>query len=216
MSDHLLTAIVEMREAEALQIADDLLESGVDPYEILDISSTAMSEIGKRFEDGHYFLVELLMAGEIMNQIAARVLPHMVSTDEKREGQVIVLGTVEGDVHDIGKNIVRFMLEANGYSVHDLGVDVAPVRFTEAVAESGATILGLSALLSNSYDAMKGTIDAFGNANLRNGLRIMVGGAPVDEKVMEYVGADALGRTAVDAVNLANQWTGSGEAEEDD
>ena len=130
----------------------------------------------------------------------------MAGSETEEKGEKVILGTVRGDTHDIGKNIVRFMLEANGYTVVDLGTDVPPETFVESVKESGALILGLSGLLTVSYNSMKATIDALEQAGLRDKVKVMIGGAPVDDVVLEFVHADARGESAVAAVNLANNW----------
>ncbi len=206
MSTKLIDAIVELKEDEAVSLAGGLLESGTNPQDLLNMGVAAMKKIGDRFEAGQSFLPELLMAGEIMEAINALTLPLMVGSEPEEKGEKVILGTVRGDVHDIGKNIVRFMLEANGYTVVDLGTDVPPETFVESVKESGASILGLSALLTVSYDSMKATIDALEQAGLRDQVKVMIGGAPVDDVVLEFVHADARGESAVAAVNLANNW----------
>jgi methanogenic corrinoid protein MtbC1 len=206
MPEALINAIVEMKEAEAISLAKELLDEGSNPNEILNMGVEAMGIIGDRFEAGQYFLPELLMAGEIMEAINELALPLMGGGDSEVKGEKVVLGTVSGDVHDIGKNIVRFMLEANGYSVVDVGTDVPAETFVNSVKESGASFVGLSALLTVSYDTMKETVDALDNAGLRDQTKVMIGGAPVDDKVLEYVNADARGGTAVAAVHLVDSW----------
>jgi methanogenic corrinoid protein MtbC1 len=206
MCNELRDAIADLREPESMNLVRQLLESGTRPQDIVDSGIEAMSVIGRRFECGEYFLPELMMAGDIMKGIGALTLPHLAGASMPSSGRRIVLGTVQGDIHDVGKNIVRFLLEANGYVVDDLGVDVPPARFVAAVQETHATVVGISALLTVSYDAMKKTILALEEAGLRKNIRIMVGGAPVDERVLAYVGGDALGKTAVDAVGLADKW----------
>ena len=141
-----------------------------------------------------------------MEEINKLVLPLMAEGEGSTKGEQVVLGTVSGDVHDIGKNIVRFMLEANGYTVEDLGTDVPPSAFVECLQELGAFYLGLSALLTVSYDSMKETVEALEKAGLREKTKVMIGGAPVDDLVLEYTQADARGATAVAAVDLVNTW----------
>ena len=207
MSEKLKIAIADLKEDEALALAKELLDDGVSPDELLNLSIEAMQLIGDRFEAGEYFLPELLMAGEIMEAINELTLPLMKDGGTEKKGEKVVLGTVRGDTHDIGKNIVRFMLEANGYLVVDVGTDVPAEKFVESVKESEASILGLSALQTISYDPMKETIAALANAGLRDQVKVMIGGAPVDDTVLEYVNADARGATAVAAVDLASNWT---------
>lgn len=118
----------------------------------------------------------------------------------------MVVGTVQGDIHDIGKNIVVTLLRSARYDVHDLGVDVPPARFVETVRDTGATVVGLSGLLTTSFDPMKETVDALAAAGLRDQVKVMIGGGPVTDKVVAYTGADVMGADAMDAVHLCNQW----------
>ena len=206
MPNNLINAIVELDEESVYSIITDLLEHEQDPKSILNDSIQAMSIIGIRYTEGKYFLPELLIAGEIMTQINNRVLPLLPVNNQKSEEEIIVIGTVRGDIHDIGKNIVRFMLEANGFSVVDLGVDVPAETFIKAIIENGAQIVGMSSLLTIAYESMKKIITAIDTAGLRDRVKIMIGGATIDHKVLEHVQADAYGSTAQEAVNLAHGW----------
>ncbi len=149
------------------------------------------------------------MSGEILRQILEILEPKLkeVQASEKKKGKVL-LGTVAGDIHDIGKDVVKFMLDANGFEVLDLGVDVPANEFVEKVKEVKPQILALSGFLTLSFDSMKETIEKLKDAGLRESLKIMIGGGTVDDRIVEYVGADAYGESAVDAVNLANKWVG--------
>lgn len=207
MSQELVDAITDMREDDALRLTNELLAAGTSPLEILADCSQAMDVIGKRFEEGQAFIPELMMAGEIMTQISAVIKPHMAQEAAPAKRGKIVFGTVEGDIHDIAKDIVVFMLDVNGFEVTDLGVDVAPARFVEAVRETGAKIVGLSGFLTLAYDPMKATVAAL-RANGLTDVKVMVGGGQVDEYIREYTDADAWGRDAMDAVALANEWAG--------
>ena len=206
MKKKLITAIVELQEETAISLAREMVNGGSNPGDLLNLGIKAMGVIGERFEKGEYFLPELLISGEIMEEINKLVLPLMADGDGASKGEKVVLGTVSGDVHDIGKNIVRFMLEANGYSVEDLGTDVPPAAFIESLKETGASYLGLSALLTVSYQAMKDTVGALQEAGIREETKVMIGGAPVDDLVLEFSGADARGDSAVAAVDLVNKW----------
>lgn len=203
MVEQLQDAIANMREEEALETAKKMLDGGVDPIAVLQACRDALETVGKRFEAGEYFLPELIISGEMFSQISALAKP-LLKTDENREfiGKVLI-GTVEGDVHDLGKNIVTFMLEVNGLEVLDLGVDVPADRFVEAIREFKPSVVGLSGLLTLAYDAMKVTVEAIGAAGLRDGIVIIVGGASIDERVREYTGADHYGPDALAAVSLA-------------
>ncbi|MBI9047565.1 MAG: cobalamin-dependent protein [Anaerolineaceae bacterium] len=205
MSKELVNAITEMREEDALKLTNQLLEAGTKPVEILDACRAAMDVIGKRFETGEAFIPELMMAGEMLGAISAVIKPLMSSEGGQEKVGKIVFGTVEGDIHDIAKDIVVFMLDINGFEVTDLGVDVPPAKFVEAVKETGATMVGLSGFLTLAFDPMKDTIAAIKAAGFD--VKTMIGGGQIDEQVREYTGADAYGRDAMAAVALAKEWT---------
>jgi methanogenic corrinoid protein MtbC1 len=208
MTDLLLQALVDMKEADALQQAKQLLDEGVAPLEILESCSKAMEEVGQRFEKGIYFLPHLMMAGEMLKQISGLIKPLIQEhkTDDKA-GKVLI-GTVEGDIHDIGKNIVVFLLEANGFEVRDIGINQKPVKFVEAVRAFQPKIVGMSGLLTLAFDSMKRTVQAIEEAGLRKEVRIMIGGGVVTEKIKDYSGADAYAPDAMAGVRLAKAWAG--------
>jgi len=207
MSKELVQAITEMREGDALKITEELLDAGGDPLAILDDCREAMDVIGGRFERGEVFIPELILAGEMLTQIADIIKPRMAQEATVKKRGKIVMGTVEGDIHDIAKDIVVFMLDINGFEVTDLGVDVSPARFVKAVQETGATVVGLSGFLTLAYDPMKATVEALKDAGLDD-VKIMIGGGQVDEQIRQYTAADAYGRDAMAAVTLANKWIG--------
>jgi len=209
MPQQLIDAITDMREDDALKITDNMLQNGADPLEVLEACRKSMEIIGQRFEEGDCFVPELILAGEMLKEISAKVKPLMkeqVDTSKKL-GQV-VFGTVEGDIHDIAKDIVVFMLDINGFEVTDLGVDVSPAKFVETVKETGATVVGLSGFLTLAYEPMKATVEAFKEAGLDE-VKVMIGGGQIDDQIRVYTGADAFGRDAMTAVGLARQWTGA-------
>ena len=208
MSEKLVEAFVEIREEDALRITEELLESGTEPMAIIDSCKEALDIIGQRFERNEAFVPELVMAGEMMSKITELVKPKMAQEATVESPGKILMGTVEGDIHDIGKDVVVFMLEANGFEVVDLGVDVPPSAFADKIAEVEPDVVGLSGLLTLAFRSMKETIDAIEEAGLRDQVKIMIGGAPVDEHVQEYAGADAWGKDAMEAVSLAKQWVG--------
>jgi methanogenic corrinoid protein MtbC1 len=208
VSQQLIEAITDMREDDALKITDELLANGTDPLDVLEDCRQAMQVIGQRFEEGDCFVPELILAGEVLTQISAKIKPMMqeeAGTTEKL-GK-IVIGTVEGDIHDIAKDIVVFMLDINGFDVIDLGVDVPPAKFVEATKETGATIVGLSGFLTLAYDPMKATVAALKEAGLSE-VKVMIGGGQIDDQIRAYSGADSYGRDAMAAVSLAKQWVG--------
>lgn len=205
MSKELIDAITEMREGDAVDITNKLLDSGTDPVQILDACREAMGVIGKRFETGESFMPELMLAGEILGQISAIVKPRMKQAGESKKLGKIVLGTVQGDIHDIAKDIVGFMLDINGFEVTDLGVDTSPAKFVEAVKATGAKIVGLSGFLTLAFDPMKDTVKALKDAGLTD-VKVMIGGGQIDENIRQYTGADAYGKDAMAAVAIAQSW----------
>jgi 5-methyltetrahydrofolate--homocysteine methyltransferase len=204
MTQQLIDAITEMREEDALKITNDLLDAGKTPIEVLDACREAMDVIGKRFESGESFIPELILAGEMLNAITEVLKPRMAEDGAEEKLGKIVLGTVQGDIHDIAKDIVAFMLDLNGFEVTDLGVDVAPEKFVEAVNETGASIVGLSGFLTLAFDPMKDTVAALKDAGFDG--KVMIGGGQVDEQIREYTGADAYGDDAMEAVAIAQDW----------
>jgi methanogenic corrinoid protein MtbC1 len=200
-------AIADLKEAEAIALCERLIRSGGEPGKILTASAGAMSVVGDRFEKGEYYLPDLIMAEEIMKEISSLVLPLMPQAADEDQRAIVVLGTVKGDIHDIGKDIVAFVLDANGFRVQDLGVDVPPQAFVAALRETDASILALSALLTTALEPMKRTVGAVQSAGLGRRVRVMVGGGPVDDRAREYAGADGWGATAFDAVRLAKHWS---------
>ena len=209
MSHELVEAMAGMKEQEALGLAKGMLDGGEDPIKVLDLCREAVEIVGKRFEEGKYFLPELMMAGEMLKQISEMAKP-LIQTEQKveRSGKVLI-GTVEGDIHDIGKDIVVFLLDVNGFEVHDLGVDVPRQKFVDAIKEVQPQVVGMSGLLTLAYDAMKNTVEAIEESGLRDKVKIMIGGGGMSEEVRAYAGADAYGGDAMAAVNLSKEWTGA-------
>jgi trimethylamine corrinoid protein len=202
----LVEAITEMREEDAVRLAQEELKSGTPPAEILDHCREAMAIIGQRFEAGDCFVPELILAGEILRQISDVVKPYLTQATEVKKIGRVVIGTVEGDIHDIGKDIVGFMLDANGFDVKNLGVDVPAAKFVEAVKDFQPQVVGLSGFLTLAYEPMKNTIKALRDAGFTG--KVMIGGGEMDEQVRHYTNADAYGKDAVAAVSLAKQWVG--------
>ena len=204
MTQKLIDAITEMREDDAIAITNELLEGGASPSDILGACKDAMDIIGKRFEDGEAFIPELMLAGEMMTAITAILKPRMAEGASGEKLGKIVMGTVQGDIHDIAKDIVCFMLDLNGFEVTDLGVDVPPAKFVDTVKETGASIVGLSGFLTLAFDPMKDTVAALKEAGLD--VKVMIGGGQVDENIRQYTGADAYGKDAMAAVAIAKEW----------
>jgi methylmalonyl-CoA mutase cobalamin-binding domain/chain len=210
MTELLVQALVEMKEAEALQKARQFLDEGVTPLKILESCSRAMEIVGQRFEKGVYFLPHLMMAGEMLKQISSMITPLIQEQKNETKGGKVLIGTVEGDIHDIGKNIVIFLLEANGFDVRDIGINQKPAKFVEAIKEFQPKVVGMSGLLTLAFDSMKKTVEAIEEAGLRQAVRIMIGGGVVTEKIKEYSGADAYAQDAMAGVRLAKEWTDRG------
>jgi len=207
MLEKLLDAITRLSKDEAIKITDELLQNGVKPEEILDVGRSAMQIIGDRFESGDYFLPELIVSGDILASIADKAKPYLQKGHSAKKIGKVVFGTVEGDIHDIAKDIVIFMLDINGFEVIDLGVDVPAEAFVKAAREHQANIVGLSGFLTLAIEPMKKTVAAFKQAGLTS-VKIMIGGGPVDALVCSDTGADAWGSNAIDAVSIAKQWVG--------
>jgi 5-methyltetrahydrofolate--homocysteine methyltransferase len=209
MKEQLVEAIGNVNEEEALRLAQEMLDAGEDPREALDACREGMAIVGKRYEEKHDCLPHLILAQDLLKQISDLVRPQLKSeeTAGAARGKVVV-GTVEGDIHDIGKDIVAFMLDVNGFEVYDLGVNVPAKVFVDKIAEVQPEVVGMSGFLTLAFDRMKATVAAIEAAGLRDGVKIMIGGAPMDESIARYVGADAFGEDAWAAVQLAKSWTG--------
>jgi len=204
-----INEIVELNEKNVEEIVKERIKKNEDPLKIMDDVKKAMKIIGDKFGNKEYFLPELIMSGEILRQIFDELGPKMkeAQSSEKKKGKVL-LGTVAGDIHDIGNDVVKFMLDVNGFDVLDLGVDVSAEKFIENLKEFKPKVLALSGFLTLAYDSMKDLIDKLKDAGLRENIKIMIGGGTVDERIVDYVGADAYGQSAVDAVNISTKWMG--------
>lgn len=180
------------------------LDNGRDPVEILKECEAGMVKVGELFSAGEYFVSDLMMSGEMFKEVGEMLEPHLAG----KTGDVlakVVLGTVEGDIHDIGKDLVYVMLKSGGFDVIDVGVDAKPEVFVDALKESGAPILALSCLLTTAYDSILNTVKAVAAAGLRDQVKIIIGGGPTDESVVRYTGADAVGNDAQSAVRLCKE-----------
>jgi len=209
MSKKLTHAMAGMKEQEAISIAKDLIDKGEDPLKIFASCRAAMEIVGSRFEKGEYFLPELMMSGEILRQISELLKPLM-KEDAKTGGDAgrVIIATVQGDIHDIGKDIVVLMLDVNGFNVLDLGIDVPPAKIIEAIKDFKPQVVGLSGFLTVAFDSMKETVDQIKAAGLRDDVKIMIGGGQIDDEIKKYAGADAYGSDAMAAVNLSKNWIG--------
>lgn len=208
MSSKLINSIVEMREDEALATVEDMIDQDIPMMDIMGECKKAMEEVGNRFEKGEYFVPQLLMSAEIMTQITEMTKEECVEKSEEENIGTVVMGTVEGDIHDIGKGIVNFNLDVNGFNVIDLGEDVSPNQYINAIKEHKPDIVGMSCLLTVAFDSMEKIVKEIKKAGLRDEVKIMIGGAPINEKIYEYTGADGWAEDAVKAVKLAKNFLG--------
>jgi len=198
-------ALADLDEDQALALVKDALAEGAAPLDLLKACQEGMADVGQRFEAEEYFVSDLMMSGEIFTAISDTLAPLLKAGGGVSAG-TIVIGTVKGDIHNIGKDIVVNMLKAANFEVIDLGVDVAPQTFIDSLKTSGATVLGLSGLLTLAFDSMKETIDLVTAAGLRDKVKIMIGGGPVDGNVCRIVGADSWSNDAQKAVRYAQEW----------
>jgi methanogenic corrinoid protein MtbC1 len=208
MAVDLVNTLADLKEKEALKIVERRLNAGEDPLAILNDARKALEIVGERFSSGRYFIPDLVYSGEILKVITDTVKPKLAKEAEAKRLGKVVIGTVAGDIHDIGKDIVVFMLDVNGFEVYDLGVDVPAQNFVEKIKESGASIVGLSGFLTLAYDSMKQTIQAIKDAGLRDKVKVMIGGGQITEEIRKYAGADAYGKDAMAGVSLAKKWVG--------
>jgi methanogenic corrinoid protein MtbC1 len=204
----LTNAIVEMREEDALALTKNYLDQGADPMRVFDAYKEALGVIGKRFEEGTYFVPELIMAGEMMKTASEMMMPLVTAKQGEETAKIgkFLLGTVEGDIHDIGKDIVHMLLDINGFEVRDLGVDVPAKRFWDEYKEFQPDIVGMSGLLTLAYESMKQVVDGLKEMGVRDKVKIIIGGGQVDEHASKYVGADAWVNDAVAGVKYALEW----------
>jgi methanogenic corrinoid protein MtbC1 len=200
--------LADLKEEEAIKVTKEKMERGEDPMGILEDSRRGMEIVGKRFASGEYFIPDLIYSGEILKEVSAIVKPGLKGGVQSKKLGKFLLATVAGDIHDIGKDIVGFMMDISGFEVIDLGVDVSKEKIVAKIKEANPEIVGLSGFLTLAFDSMKDTIDAIKAAGLRERVRIMIGGGQIDEEVRKYTGADAYRPDAVAAVTLAKEWMG--------
>ena len=208
----LLNAVVDMQEENALTLTHQLLEKGTPAIDIFNCYQEALAEIGKRFEKQLYFIPELIMSGEMMKTGADILKPHLAEQNAETGGNgnqkrgKVLMATVQGDIHDIGKNIVTMLMELNGLDVKDIGVDVPTDKIIEEAVAFGADVIGLSGLLTLAFDPMKAVVAALEEKGLRDKIKVIIGGGQMDDQVCGYVGADAFVTDAVLGVNCVKGW----------
>ncbi|HME41542.1 MAG TPA: cobalamin-dependent protein [Syntrophorhabdales bacterium] len=209
MAKGLVELMSDLMEEETLALVKEKIAQGADPNQILDDARSAMELVGKRFESCEYFIPDLMMAGEILREISELVKPLLVKEKGAQKSGKVIIGTVAGDIHDIGKDIVTFMLDVSGFDVLDLGIDVPVETFVTKIKEFQPKVVGLSGFLTLAFDSMKQTVEAIEKAGLRDKVKIMIGGGQIDDEVRKYVKADAYGKDAVAGVQLAKKWIGA-------
>lgn len=202
-----IRTIDELDIDASCSVVQQCLDEGVSPEEIIESGiSKGLSIVGEKFESGEYFLADLVMAGEVVREAMSVLKGKMNPAKTSLRGKVI-LATVHGDIHEIGKNIVGLILSANGFEVIDLGVDVPAEKIIDTAKATGARLIGLSALLSTMIGSIKDVVDASSRAGLREQVRIVIGGACTSDDLRKEMGADAYGETAVDALRIFSGFT---------
>ena len=212
MSGELAKLLSDLKEPEVLEFVEKALGEGVDPTDLLGEAQEGMKIVGQRFASEEYFIPDLIFSGEILKRVVQMLEPHLKikpgeGKDAERLGKVII-GTVEGDIHDIGKDLVVFMLDVSGFEVFDLGINVPAQKFLDTIKETGSRVVGLSGFLTLAFDSMKETVDTIKGAGLKDEVKVMIGGGQIDEQVRDFTGADAYGNDAMAAVQLAKGWIG--------
>ncbi len=207
MLEELFDKIVDMDEEGSIKLAKEYLDSGGDAQKLLEVCRDAMAVIGDKFEKGEYFLSELILGGEIFGNIMEFTVPLIKEGDAQKLGKMVI-GTVKGDIHNIGKDIFKAFVEAAGFEVVDIGVDVPEENFVEAVKEHKPDIVGMSCLITAGISSMKNTVEALKEAGLRDGIKIIIGGGRVDEEVKQFSGADAWADDAAKGVRLCRELLG--------
>ena len=212
MSGELAKLLSDLKEPEVLEFVEKALGEGVDAKDLLGEAQEGMKIVGERFASEEYFIPDLVFSGEILKRVVQMLEPHLKikpgeGKDAERLGKVII-GTVEGDIHDIGKDLVVFMLDVSGFEVFDLGINVPAQEFLNTIRETGSRVVGLSGFLTLAFDSMKETVDTIKGAGLKDEVKVMIGGGQIDEQVRDFTGADAYGNDAMAAVQLAKGWIG--------
>lgn len=201
----LAAALANLEEKKVYELVDRKIGEGVTPLDIIKECNDGMVRVGELFSEEKYFISQLIYSAEILKQVMKKIEPLLTGAQTEESGGKVIIGTVKGDIHDIGKNIVITLLKGAGFHVIDLGVDVPSERFVEALRESGAKVVGLSALLNFTYPVMKEVVESIQEAGLRDEVKIIVGGTPVNEKVRQYAGADFYAKDAVVGVDYCKE-----------
>ena len=206
MGRELATALADLEEEKVHEIVTQRLKAGDDPYSLLEELRDGLSIVGERYNKNEYFLSELIMSGEIFKEATSLIEPLLKTKPPREALGKVVIGTPQGDIHDMGKNIVVMLLRGAGFEVFDLGVDVAPQTFLEKLQKTQASILGFSALMTPSFMPMKETVEALKKAGLRGKVKVIIGGGVTNEMVREYVGADAQPIDGMEGVEICRKF----------
>ena len=201
----LAQSLVDLKEEKFLELVERRITNKDDPMEIIQECNAGMVDVGLRFESGDYFISELIMSSEILKKAMVQLKPLLGDLQKGPSKGIVVIGTVKDDIHDIGKNIVVTLLKGVGYEVVDLGTDVTAEKFVNAVNETGAKVLGLSALLNFTYPCMKEVVEALKEAGIRDQVTVIIGGAPCNEEVRRSVGADYFATDATKGVRICQE-----------
>jgi methanogenic corrinoid protein MtbC1 len=205
-ANEMIALVADLKEDEALALAQSMLDAGEDPLRILELSQQGLFEVGRRYNQRIYYVSALIMAGEIMRRMSKRLIPLISSSISAADSGMILLGTVMGDIHFIGKDLFKVMARCHGFTVHDLGVDVQPEDFMAAAKDAKPDIVGISCLLDAGYDKMRETIEALKTMYAQNGVmpKFVIGGV-VDQRVSDFVGADFWTNDAMQGVKICRQ-----------
>ncbi|WP_371372884.1 B12-binding domain-containing protein [Sporomusa aerivorans] len=198
-------ALRDLDEERVNELVDEAAKSGQSALAIIGECNAGMVAVGDLFSQNQYFLSELIYSGEILTGVMTKLEPLLQGTSAAESAGKVIVGTVKGDIHDIGKNIVISLLRGSGFEVIDMGVDVATEEFAKKVAETGAKALGLCALLNFTYPEMKTVVESLQAAGIRNSVQVIIGGAPCNDQVREYAGADFYAPDALAAVNICKK-----------
>ncbi|TGE39010.1 cobalamin-binding protein [Desulfosporosinus fructosivorans] len=201
MEDELQIAMADLDEEKTLMLVEERIQAGYTSMEIIESCRLGVEIVGEKYSDSHYYLSDLIMSEEILKGVM-RVLEPYIPVNSSENGQTIVMGTIEGDIHDLGKNIIIYLLRSSGFQVHDLGVDVKPEQFIQAVSETKATILGISVLISFCVGSIKNVVDLLVDAGLRDKVKVVIGGYPVNRQVKEFTGADFYANDVTEALKI--------------
>lgn len=204
MKEELINAIANLEEEKTLELVREKLKAGETPLEIVEQCKQGVEIVGKKYSEEVYYLSDLIMSEEILRRIMEILNPYF-SKNTEQNGIKIVMGTIEGDIHDLGKNIVINLLKSHGFEVYDLGVDVHPEKFIKAIYETGARIIGISVLLTFSIGSVKRVIELLKEAGLREKVTVLLGGYPINERILQFTGADYYEKDAIKAVKLFKQ-----------